>query len=94
MRVFWRFKTSHHRLTYVVQNVIVAPRKPALVKRDRTMIENVVEGSPVLAKVTFVIIGFTPTFQIDFVVEGVTQGIDNKFVNANWQVINNTFPII
>ena len=60
MRVFWRWETCHHRLTYVVQNVVVAPRKPALVERDRTVIENVVESGSVLAKVTFVIIGFTP----------------------------------
>ena len=56
----------------MLKDVIVAPGKPSLSKRDGAMIEDMVESGSVLTQAAFVIEGFPLSLKFDLVVQCVT----------------------
>ena len=59
-------------LADVLKDVIVAPGKPSLFKRDGAMIEDTVESGFVLTQAAFVIEGFLKSLKVDLVVHCIT----------------------
>ena len=55
----------------VLEDVIVAPCKPTLLKGYGTMVEGMMESGFVLTKAAFVIKGLSSSLQVDLVVQSI-----------------------